>query len=103
MAINLNNLLPGVDQYLTENTNIDPVTINGLEDLVLLVKARTGLKKAYCEIIITTFFNEIRRCMLQEKIVAIDNLGRFVINTGKLFSKAVFKSSIGILKKLNNK
>lgn len=79
MHPNLEDLLPNIYDYLESSENGKPISIFGLNDLILLVCSRTGLNKKISSAIIKILFHEIRNGMLRGDIIKIKELGNFLI------------------------
>ncbi len=99
------NLLPDLDDFLEQNANFDPVTAEGLDDLIYKIVVHTGLKYEIAKIIVKHYFQEIRNKMLRGEIIYLNNIGKLYIRcrkNGTTKSNQVFPV-IKAFKKLNLK
>lgn|SRR5574343_78793 len=99
-----NNLLPGIFEYLDNKIDHTSVTAKGQDEVIHKLMARTGLDKSTCEIIFSSYFQEIRTQMLKGNQVILRGLGKFKIDTskkGKVRLYGKFKPFKDLIEKLN--
>lgn len=98
----LEDLLPGIEAYLEENSKI--TSLPGLEDLVLRVRAKTGLEKNVCVAVICLLFTEIRNSILRDDIITVRNFGRLYVAspTNTKNKKHVFPKYVPSIKIINS-
>lgn len=103
----LENLLPGIEEYLENVDNKKSVSSKNLEEFIIQVQVKTGLNKHTSTAIVKAFFNEIRNSMLRGDVVALKELGKFFVSS-PLNSKnkervfPVFKPYKKMIRKLND-
>lgn len=107
MTIKIENFLSDINTYLETADNSKSVSSRGLDDFVLKICTKTGLKKNISSVIVAMFFNEIRNSMLRGDVVTIRDLGKFFIsspNTSKNKTRvfAKFKPYKKLLKRMND-
>ena len=97
------DLLPGIEEYLEKIDENAPIAPAGLDELVLKIRAATGIEKEVSKILTTYFFQEIRTQVLKNNTIYLKKLGRFSIsnrNKKKIFAK--FEPSRRLKSKLND-
>jgi hypothetical protein len=75
--------LPDHDQYLEQVDYGDPITADGLDDLIYKIVVHTGLNYESCKILVKYYFQEIRNGMLRGDIIYLNNIGRLYIRCAK--------------------
>jgi nucleoid DNA-binding protein len=100
-------LLPNIHQYLEQANNNRSVNIENLDEIVYRIHASTGLSLEASEIVLKSFFQEIRNSILRGEVVRLAKLGKFFLSTPKtvknkkrIFPK--FQLYKQLLLKLNN-
>lgn len=99
---------PDIHDYLDNVDNSKTVNINHLDDIVLKVRAHTGLSKEAANIVVKRFFQEIRNAMLRGEIVTLRGFGNFLVISPKVTNSKKkilpkFKPSPMLLMKINDK
>ena len=98
---------PDIHEYLETIQNKKSVSAKDLDDMVLHVRAKTGLSREICSEIVGYFFQEMRNTMLRGDQVTLRGLGKLYIvspRTGskrKVFTK--FEPYNKLLNKINEK
>lgn len=72
-------LLPGIDEYLEQIDDNQPITADGLEDLVYKIVVHTGLSYEASQIIVKEYFQQIRNELLKGNIINISHVGKLFI------------------------
>ena len=92
--------------YLDTIENTKSVTSKGFDDLVLKIRAYTGLSEEESEIVLKYFFQSIRSYMLRGEEVFLKGFGKFFIsspvvtnNKKKVFPK--FEACSELTNKIN--
>ena len=99
--------LPDIDEYLESINDNHPIKVNNLDHLLLKIKSYTGLEKDIVEIIVRTFFQEMRNQALKGNMINIARFGKFFVsspkrgNKKKIFIK--FKPLKHLVDKLNDR
>jgi nucleoid DNA-binding protein len=75
---------PDIHDYLENADNSKSVKINHLDDIVLKVRAHTGLSEEAANIVVKRFFQEIRNAMLRGEIVIFRGFGKFFVLSPKV-------------------
>lgn len=96
----------GIDTHLEQINNERSISINGLDELIVKIKAKTGLSLEESEIVVRWFFQEIRNSMLRGDIVILAELGKFFISSPKTSKNKIrifpkFKLFKKVIKKIN--
>lgn len=76
-------LPPDIDEYLEQIDDNIPVDSKGLEELILKIRAQTGLEIDSVKIIVQQFFQEIRNQTLKGNSVVIKSFGKLYISSPK--------------------
>ena len=104
--MNKPKLLPDIFEYLETLDNKHSISVKDLEDVILNIRAFTGLSREASELVLKHSFQEIRNAMLRGDIVTIRNFGNFFVasprnatSKRKIFPK--FKSSPTLNDKVN--
>ena len=79
----MSKLFSDIDQYLEQISDNDPVTAEGLDDLIYKIIVHTGLNYESCKILVKNYFQEIRNAMLRGDIVYLNNIGKLYIRCPK--------------------
>ncbi len=101
------NFYPDIHEYLEGIQNKKSVSAKDLGEMVLKVRAQTGLSREICSEIVKYFFQEMRNAMLRGDQVTLRGLGKLYIaspRTGsrkKIFPK--FDPYNKLLSKTNEK
>ena len=108
MTSELENFLPGIEEYLETANNKKSVSSKGLEEIICQIQIKTGLDYKTSASVLEMFFQEIRNSMLRGEIVTIRSLGKFFVssplssnNKRRVFP--VFKPYKKLIKKLNDR
>jgi nucleoid DNA-binding protein len=80
---------PDIHDYLENADNSKSVKINHLDDIVLKVRAHTGLSEEAANIVVKRFFQEIRNAMLRGEIVIFRGFGKFFVLSPKVTKKSL--------------
>jgi nucleoid DNA-binding protein len=75
MSEKLPDLLPNIDSFLEQVDGNSPIDLEGLDELVLTVRAYTGLDYDKAEILIKNYFQIIRNEVLNGKRMTIYRVG----------------------------
>lgn len=78
---------PDIHEYLETVENKKSVSAKGLEEMVLKVRAQTGLSQDICLEIVKYFFQEMRNAMLRGDQVTLRGLGKMYIASPRTGSK----------------
>lgn len=100
-----NQLLPDIEDYREALDDLVPVSVEGLEHMVVGIAAHSSLSKEEAEIVLREFFQVIRNFMLKNIRVTLIRLGSFYIgNPNRNYKKRVvarFKAAKGLSHKIN--
>ena len=98
---------PDIYDYLENADNSKSVDVRYLDDLILKVRAHTGLSEDAAKIVVTRFFQEIRNGMLRGDVVTLRSFGKFYVlspqvtgSKKKILPK--FKPAPKLLTKIND-
>lgn len=99
---------PDIEEYQYKLGHGYQVSTYGLENISEEIVAKTTLNKDQAEIIIKTFFQEIRNIVLEGNLVNIKNLGKFLLSSPKTTKNKTqvrlkYKCSKSLIKKINGK
>jgi len=98
---------PDIHEYLEGVQDKKSISIQNMDEMVLKVRAETGLPQDICSEIVKHYFQEMRNAMLRGDQVTIRGLGRLSIaspragSKRKVFSK--FEPFDKLLSKVNEK
>ena len=101
------DFFPDIHEYLETVQNKKAVSAKDLDEMVLKVRAQTGLSHDICSEIVKYFFQEMRNAMLRGDQVTLRGLGKMYIaspRTGsrkKIFPK--FEPYDKLLSKVNER
>ena len=70
------DLLPGIEEYLESIDYNFPINVKELEELTLILCARSGLPKKSAEILLRTFLSEMRNQIIKGNTVMLKRLGK---------------------------
>jgi len=98
---------PDIHDFLENADNSKSVKISHLNDIVLKVRAHTGLSEEAANIVVKRLFQEIRNAMLRGEIVTFRGFGKFFVLSPKITGskrkiKPKFKPSPQLLMKVND-
>lgn len=96
----MTELLPDIDDYLNNIDENFDINLKNNEELIYIVRSKTGLTYEQCEIIIKEIFSNIRNEIIKENKVIIKNMGSFYITKGKNIQ---FKPMKTVRDKINGK
>ena len=98
---------PDIHEYLEGVQNKKSVTVKDLDEMVLKVRAETGLPRELCSEIVKHCFQEMRNDMLRGEQVTLRGLGRLYIASPKTGSKKKvfpkFEPYDKLLRKINDR
>jgi nucleoid DNA-binding protein len=80
-------LPPDIDEYLEQIDDNIPVDCKGLEELILKIKAQTGLEVDSIKIIVQQLFQEIRNQTLKGNSVIMQSFGKLSISSPETGNK----------------
>ena len=96
MVENANDLPKGIEDYLENSSGNIDISFKDQEELLYLIRARTGLKISVIEIILKEYFKEIRNEILKNRCSIIFGIGKILLGKKKIIFHPVkkFKNEI---------
>lgn len=81
------NFYPDIYEYLETVHNQKSVSAKDLDEMVLKIRAQTGLSRDICSEIVKYFFQEMRNTMLRGDQVVLRGLGKLYIASPRAGSR----------------
>lgn len=108
MTMEDDDFLPGIEEYLEQSYELKSVTSQNLEEMILTICSKTGIKQEIIKVIVEYFFNELRNKMLAGYLIKLADFGKFFISSPKTTNakrkvEIKFKPSKSLLKRINDK
>lgn len=91
---------PDINEFLNNTTQNSDINIKNLEELIYIVRSKTGLTYEQCEILIKEIFMNMRNEILKGNKISIKSLGTFFISKNQ---RIFFNTPKGVKDKINGK